>query len=267
MSGQLGGKTFAELKMKVLRITKLPILSSTRDKTKQVGGRHGLYHFGTTLAEKPITLECAMVASTAYELQQAVNALADHLTDGRGVPKEMDLIWDIEPYKVYKVRYAGNAPLPELVHALGTFTLPLVAYDPFASFRYEAGSITLDSEIFLDRDDIRLGDAYTFDVAAAGSVEVNNFGNLNIRPIIEVTGSFTTLSLTVNGKTFGYTEALAAQTLIIDGEQYKVRIGSVNKLSKKTGDFLELIPGINTVTIGGMGLNCSISFRFHPKFK
>jgi hypothetical protein len=129
-----------------------------------------------------------------------------------------------------------------------------------------AGEPTLNSDITLDSD-VHIGvDQYSFTVTTPTTVTVNNYGNLNISPITIITGSFTTLTLTANGKTFSYSEALSSQTLTIDHDKMTALIGSTNKLGKITGDFIELVPGDNSVQIGGTGLNCSIEFQFKPRF-
>lgn len=86
---------------------------------------------------------------------------------------------------------------------------------------------------------------------------------------IIVTGTFTTFTITMNGKTLTYTENCTAQTITIDNVNATVKNGAVNKLSMTTGDitdFLKLIPGNNTITISKTGGNVDFKFDFRPQY-
>jgi len=86
---------------------------------------------------------------------------------------------------------------------------------------------------------------------------------------IIATGTFTTFTISMNGKSLTYTENCVAQTITIDNVNATVMNGTTNKLSKVTGDvgeFLSLIPGDNTVTINKTGGNIEFVFDFIPQF-
>jgi phage-related protein len=126
-------------------------------------------------------------------------------------------------------------------------------------------TITCESNVSLNSD-LRLDDEYQYTVTGNATVEVNNFGTHKIKPVIEVTGSFTTISITMDGKTLGYAEALANGTVVIDNAKMQVAKDSINKNSVTTGDFLSLTAGVNSVQISGTGLNCTVSFKFKPMY-
>lgn len=245
-----------------------PAAPESRDRLLEVAGVDGLYDFGSTLAERPFELPLAFPyeVNRSY-LQEKIRDFVSFLYDSKGRPRNMQLTFNYDPDKAYTVRVVGKLDMPR-IFSTSEFNLPLVAFDPYAYLSINAGDIILDSDILLNSN-IRLDDAYSFITSGSGSFEVHNFGGLDIFPIIEVVGSFTTLSIAANGKTFGYTEAIAGQTLTIDGRPRlgkTVKIGSVNKLSKMTGDFIELLRGINVITVSGTGLNCAINFVFKPKY-
>lgn len=243
-----------------------PALPATRDLTLQVAGRDGLYYFGSTIAERQFQFPLVFpYEPDRIKLQEKVRALVDFLLDSKGRPRELQLEFDYDVGIAYTVRLLGSVDV-ERIFSTGQFTLTLVAYDPFAYSIDSTDGIVMDSSIPLDSE-IRLDDTYSFAVSGDTTFEINNFGTMDEYPAIEVTGSFTTLSIAANGKTFGFTEAIANQTLAIDGKKKTVKIGNVNKLGKMTGDFIELLRGINTVTVSGSGLNCTVSFIFKPKFK
>jgi len=131
MSFTLGGKTARELGLVMLRESQRPILPGTMDKTMHIPGRHGAWDFGAELDARVFELECAFVTKNRVELQQRITALAAHLVDSYGRPRKLELRFDVQPDRYWIVRYAGRLPV-ERVAGLGRFTLPLVAFDPFA---------------------------------------------------------------------------------------------------------------------------------------
>jgi phage-related protein len=83
---------------------------------------------------------------------------------------------------------------------------------------------------------------------------------------IEVDGSWTTLSLTMNGKTINYPVS-GSGLLAIDNVEMEAHLDAVNKYGVVTGDvdtFLSLIPGSNTLTIGGTGINATVAIKYIP---
>ena len=108
------------------------MLPDTKDTTVTVPGMTGVYDYGAYLGARMIELECAFVdARSPAELQQAVRRFAAHLVDTYGRPRVMPLRLDWEPGVEYMVRYSGSLAIERLA-ALGTFTLPLLAADPYA---------------------------------------------------------------------------------------------------------------------------------------
>ena len=259
---ELDGKLNEELGFHVLRGSMYSVLPPTVDRTMLIPGRNGSRHFGSDLAARQFDFRCAIQSASAMELQQRVSELANFLIDDYGKPREMGLILLSQPDRYYTVRLSGDTSLDRIV-GYGEFTLSLIADDPYS---YLVDPI-LDSDILLDSD-IRLdGESYGF-FSLTGSTdgEVPNVGTLITRPTITVIGSFTNLAITVGSKTFYYTEAMTSKTLAIDGEALTVKVDGVNKLSKMAGDFIELLPGDNEITIGGAGLNCSVTVDVFPKF-
>jgi hypothetical protein len=105
-------------------------------------------------------------------------------------------------------------------------------------------------------------------LAAPGSKAFTNLGTrvINRRSPqgskfkIEVAGSWTSLTLSMNGKTLNYPVS-GSGTLIVDNVEMEAHLDAVNKYGVVTGDvdtFLSLIPGNNTLTVGGTGLSVAI---------
>lgn len=147
MSGgfTLGSKTASELNIELLRSTQRRILPDTRDIVLTIPGRPGAYDFGGEFGPRLIELECVFLgAASSAELQTLARNLATHLIDIYGKPKTLKLVFDDEPDKYYTVRYSGSLPLEHLV-VTGRFTLPLVAYDPFAYGAEQTLAFTITS--------------------------------------------------------------------------------------------------------------------------
>lgn len=127
----LGGRTPQQLGLVVLRGSQRPILPNTRDRTLIIPGRNGALDFGADMELRLFSLECAFNAQNNADLQQRVEVLARLLVDSFGKPRTLDLVFDVHPDRTYKVRYSGSATI-DRVAGLGLFTLPLVAFEPYA---------------------------------------------------------------------------------------------------------------------------------------
>lgn len=259
---KIAGIKPSDIGLKVLRGSGRPILPATRDRILVIPGRSGAWDFGTDLGPREFPLDCAFITRSPAELQAHAETLAKLLVDGYGIPRTVDLVLSLQPERVYHVRYSGSLPIDRLV-GMGRFTLPLVAFDPFGYL----DEPSLDSEIILDSDTRLDGEEYSlYAVNDSRSGVVPNIGSIISRPTIEVTGSFTTLTITANGKTFAFNEAMAGETLMINGESLTAKIGTTNKLTAVSGDFIEFLPGDNLVEVSGTGLNIDIKFVVKPKF-
>ncbi|MNO28121.1 Phage tail protein [compost metagenome] len=260
MGFSLNGIRSEDLGIIFLRNSQRPILPQTNDRTLSIPGRNGAWDFGADLDTRSFTLECALIEDSAEALQTAVERIAAALVDVKGKPKPLELVFDTRPDRYFTVRYVGSLDIERLIRA-GQFTLPLIAFDPF-SYRIEP---ILDSDIPLDSD-VRLdGENYAFNITESTTIQLDNVGTLSISPVITITGSFDTLNLACGDKLFTYTEAVDG-VLVIDGVRLTVQVDGVNKLSKITGDFIDISPGANQIEVSGVNLNFQISFYIPAKF-
>lgn len=239
----LGGVTANSLGVLMLRTSKRPFIPGTDDATAAIAGRNGSFDFGAKLNPAIFELDCAINKTDPASLQAAADSLAAHLVGVDGKPRTMELIFDLRPDKKYIVRYSGAIDFNREV-GLGKFTLPLIAYDPTAYSTTEMTAARTN----------------------AGTLAISNGGKLEVWPVIEIVGSFTTLALEIGGPTLVYNEAIASQTLTIDNEKLQAKIGATNKNNKVSGDWLKLAPGANTLTVGGTGLACTVTVSFNAKY-
>lgn len=131
----LGGKTDTELGIVVLSSqTLIPNLPDTRDYTTVIAGRHGAYDFGADLGPRLFMFSCWLNEDLDDEdIQTALTALNAHLLDNWGKPKTLELIFDYQTDRHYNVRYSGAQAIDTgRGMARRKFTLPLIAFEPFA---------------------------------------------------------------------------------------------------------------------------------------
>lgn len=249
----------------VFRGSQRPILSSTVDTIVTVPGMHGAYDFGAYMGPRQFDLECAFVTKNSMELQRRVSAFAAFLLGPDGRPRTMPVIFSNDPAKFYMVRYTGDLQI-DRVSGLGTFTLPFIAYDPWAYGKDSTAKLlTWDTDYSWD-DGFAWSDGYSFDFRGPGTAEVNNIGTLEAEPVIQITGSFSNLSLTMGGIQFTYNVPMDG-LLDIDFKRKIVRYGGTqNVLSNTNAKFGKLPPGTSNIIVGGTNLNITMDVIFNFKY-
>jgi phage-related protein len=247
------------------------IAPATIDRTVRIAGMNGEYDFGADLGPRPLAYPMAFYAANSYrEVQSSARKLLVFLTDGKGKPRTLWLVADEDPDKFYKVRYSGKMDIERQL-AMGFFKLELTAFDPakyLLEYAKDVGTYTGNNTIMLETIGAYAPGqlAYDFTITSNQTVTVTNFGTLDVSPTLTITGSFTTLNIAANGKTFIYGEAIESSTLTIEMDKFKAYVGGTNKNAKVSGDWLELLVGDNIVSFTGTGMNFTVSFSFRPKF-
>ncbi|GIO63583.1 phage tail domain-containing protein [Paenibacillus cineris] len=167
----LDGKSNVELGFYVQGTSKRPGLPSTVDRTLVVPGRNGLWDYGADLSSRSFEYECAFIERDSFALQQRVQALATLLLDSYGKPRTIELRMRERPGQYFTVRYVGSFDIERII-GLGTFTLPLTAFDPFArdAEKIEEQTIT----------------------TVPTQISVQSLGNVRTEPIITITNTGTT---------------------------------------------------------------------------
>lgn len=238
-------------------------------------GASGVYDFGNNNYNTvKISGNIAFLPTDAIERKQKAREIAAWLSSS----KWERLIFGDEPDKFYNARVYGQINLESLV-TTGEATITFEC-QPFAYMVVDTGDdLTWDEADFPWITDIPwdMSDSYTFTATSATNCVFDNPGTKSTnykspqgsKFDIVITGTFTTLTLSLNGNTLNYTEAVANGTLTINNVNMEVDLGGSNKLSRVTGDlgeFLEAIPGSNTLAVSGTGLNISIVIDLIPEW-
>lgn len=274
MGFTLGGKTDKELGLVMLGQSKRPLLPGTVDRTIQIPGKHGAWDFGADLGPRLFELECAFVTRNHITLQQKVSELAAFLVDPYGRPRTMELSFDTQPDRSYTVRYSGSLPIDRIV-GLGRFTLPLIAFDPFAyaeataydeDMQYNTGLLYDAGMIYPNTDSFYW--QYSFQMSS-----LYNYGPLMTPLQIEIAGAFSNLVFTNQSTQQSFTLSLeneSGKTIVIDSNAMQVYQtdgnDKVNKLMHHAGDWILLQPGENQFVLEGVNPDAQVYFRWKNKF-
>ena len=234
----------------VCKSVKRPLLPAVKIKRVELPGSSGAYDFPDHEYEtRLVTMKIQYIGTSYEELRTRARSIAAWLSTNIWAK----LIINDEPDKYYLAKVTDEIDLDSL---------------------WESGSaeITFDCQPYAyavteeDHTTTATG-AKNFVLTNPGTREINYRSPQGSKFLITVTGSFTTLSLSLNGKTLNYTEAVASGTVIFANIELEATLGGVNKFDKLTGDidsFLNLLPGDNTLGISGTGLDISLNVKFIP---
>lgn len=268
MSLTIDGKHISELNLQLLRDHQNPAAPATRDNVMMIPGMHGAYDFGASLGVREFLLPVHLKLKNEYEtLSSAIRKVMAVFIDPYGKPKTVKLIFDYEPDKYYMVRYSGNIPINRLF-SMGKFELPLTAYDPHAYSVVESTEDVLWGDDIPFMSDITFGiGANSYTVTTPQTLSIDNFGSQVVRPIIEISGTATTLAIAIQGEIF-YFGTFENSTFIIDAERYAAIKNGQNFLFELKGNLekLEFMPGANAVKIASPNMNINISFKYRAKY-
>lgn len=247
------------------------VTPSLRRKSIIIPQKHGTIESdNNTYDIRNITMHLSLVRKTMEDLRQQARDIAEWLS------KDGLLVFDDEPDKAYKAKVYHNIDIDETA-AYGKSKVTFTC-QPFAYMVVDTGEdLTWDEANFPLMTDIpwNMGDSYSFTATSNRNFTFDNPGTkeINFRSPqgskfdIIVTGSWTTLTLTLNGKQLNYNQAVSNGTMTIDNVEMEVNLNGVNKLSAVTGDlatFLEVIPGNNVINVSGTGLDIEVTIDFSP---
>ncbi|TKI74456.1 phage tail family protein, partial [Bacillus mycoides] len=239
-----------------------------RDYTVSIPGRPGAYYFGSDI--DPLEFNLPLIIKpqeNRLELAAAIRKMVATFIDPHGRPKVVKIIYDYEPDKYYKVQYSGSLSI-ERYFRMGKFELPLIAYDPHAYSIVESdkGIKWGDRIPWMSKIPIGLGRT-SYTISSPRTLSINNHGSLVVRPVIEISGSANSLTLTVKGESFSI-GSFTNSTILIDAERYAAIQNGQNLLFQLQGNLekLEFTPGANAIKIGGFNLNIKIAFKYRAKY-
>lgn len=259
----------------VIKSINRSILPGMIKKEIQIPGRHGVYDFSdNTYDNRIINVAISYIGSSINDLRLNARNISAWLSQ----QTYCKLIFDDEPDKYYMAKLYSNVGLENFLR-YGKSTIQLEC-QPHAMLVGDTGTnftwgddLSWGMDISWDSVDdytIAVTGNTTFNIPYLGNYELGLGSQVGSKFDIIISGSFTTLTLTLNGNTITYGEAVASDIVIIDNVNLNIKKSTTNKLSVCTGDlteFLKLIPGgVNQIAISGTGLNCSILFDIRNQY-
>ena len=242
-----------------------PMTPNFSNKTLSVPGRDGLYNFGAEINERVLAFNIVAIDKNSNLLQNKLREFARFLVDDYGKPREIKLTYDYEPDKYYLVML--SAPIdPDRVARMGKFTLILTAYDPYAYSAVYADEITWGSDVITFQSQYKLGHSGSDGlkaITAPTTLNVYTDGLAN-KPVIEINGSATSLSISTNEYNITL-PSFTNTTWVIDCKEYSVKRNGVNTFIANLRDFI-LLTGNNQIDISGSGINISIRIKLRDKY-
>lgn len=248
-----------------------PLLPAQRPRMVEIQGKSGVFDFGGgDYLTRQIVMHIAYKGNDYTELRQRARDIAAWLSIG----KWSRLIVNDESDKFYLARIIEAIDL-ETLNRIGEADI-IFECQPFAYQVVDSGDIdsTWDGADYPWLINVPWIVTYSFAATSNTSFAFNNPGTVAIgkdspqgsKSQIKVVGSWSTLSLLLNGKTLTYTTAGSGE-LIIDNVYLEVTLDGQNKLSVMDGDldsFLPITVGENTIQISGTGLNVNVTIDFTP---
>lgn len=250
-----------------------PILPQMNHRTVDLEFKSGVIDFGKNKnSTRNITIRLGYDSDNELELRTRAREIAAWLNSS----KWEKLIIGDEPDKYYLARVYNEIDLESFI----TIGECYVTFEcqPFAYRVFDTGEdLTWEEANFpwvIADTPWLMSMAYTFTATKETSFVFNNPGTKEIdiyspqgsKSLIKINGSWSTLSLSMNGKTLNYIEAGTGE-LVIDNIEMEIELNGINKLDAIEGDidnFLSVIPGDNTITLSGTGLNITVILDFTP---
>lgn len=218
----------------------------------------GRLHYNDRVFEGIITT----AARHMTELQVILTKVARWLVGGWG-----SLIFDDMPDTIWMAKIEN---VSQIGYELGKVGSAAVYFrvKPFSNWYYNSnsGAIELDSPVSLYNGlPLDFENNNTFNFTNNTVLNINNLGDWYTKPVIEVTGSFGYIEIRAK-KTIRYNGGCqSGQIIKIDCLKSIIEKDGVNDSINSIGDFFELDPGDNSLTILSDG-NGQITFNFEYQF-
>lgn len=198
-----------------------------------IPGKHGSYKFEDGYNDRLIAAKCSLLVQGIENRRATARAIASWLS------RQDILRFDDEPDKYYIGRLDEQIDLDTAV-AFDTFSLSFVCHP-----------IAYSEIIQVKRKNI----------TAPAKMLVSNRGTVEYKPLIEISGTATTVTFTCPAGAFSI--ANITKKTYIDCDRmivytYDAFGKKQNKLMDYTGSFLALQPGTTEISISGTNLNIDV---------
>lgn len=233
----------------VCKTVKRPLLPASKTNIMQPLGASGGYdNLNNNYDVRTITMHIAYIGTSFAELRSRARSISAWLS----TRSFEELIINDETDKYYLAKVVDEIDLDSFYESGGadiTFVCQPFAY-----------SVTENAETYDS------GDLPNLVFNNVGTRDINNMAPPGSKFLITIVGSWTVLSLELNGFVLTHTAAVVKKTLVIDNVEMTAYLDAINAFDDLSGnidDFLNIIPGENTLVVTGTGLNItSITVNF-----
>jgi predicted phage tail component-like protein len=258
--------TFEDFGFKALIEHDHPLMADIENKQLKIPGKDGIYDFGTEIGVKSFLIKLDVIESDPVELQYKLNKFMAFLFDTYGKPRPIKAVFDYDPDKYYILR-VNKSITPNRMIGVGQIELPFTAYDPYAYSRVYADEITWGCNVITFMSSYPLGHTGSDGLKTITALTTLNIlvDGLVIKPVIEITGSATSLALSVNGYNITL-PIFTASTWLIDCDKYTVLKNGANAFGLVSLREFILLHGSNQVQVSGTGINVTMRIKVRDKY-
>ncbi len=233
----------------VCKSVKRPLRPPMKARRIDINGVSGIYDFGGgEYSLRPIAMRIAYSGDSFEELRNRARGIASWLD----TESWARLIINDEPDKYYLARVIGE--------------IDLIALKRFGeadiNFECQPFAYSVDESIFA----FNVNEAINYSFNNSGTRLINYKSPQGSKFLIKINGSWTDLSLSMNGSSLSYNEAASGE-LIIDSVEMEATLDGANKFYALYGDidtFLSVVPGENILDVGGTGMDIIVTIEFIP---
>lgn len=265
--GNIGGVSFASLGL-LLTKADIPLLPTTRQIEEEIPGRDGSIDLETRYGARPIELTFEFTETEEIAYQNNLSKVAGAFNALKG---EQILVLERNPGKQWRVKYNGSISIEKLAQ-IGTFTVPLKAFNPFAESYNKADEPLKLGEGFTLGMGYKLTDnsSTTYSVTSnLTTLTVPHFGNHAAKPIITITGTGSNLTITNDSTEEGFTWSgtlSANDTLVVDCDKMSIKKNGNNAFANFSGDYITLGEGDNSITVTATSPNLTVDFDYRHTY-
>ena len=248
-----------------VRTKSRPIRPEAKSFTIDLPSRDGEYDFSLSNPQKrehfydrTFIVTLSLYAENLMKMQNKLMEISKWLT-GRGTLIFDDIpsvIWNgkITDEIIYMPEHDGRKAVLEVSFRVQPFGSCIFGTEGPVM---DCAEVHLDSTIPIDFDEL-----YTVSAANGQSINIINFGDRPIRPVITITGGASDMTLRMNGKTLDFS---AGGDVVVDCE--KQTVTNANGSVMISGEFPELQPGGNVLYIGNSNSDTlTFDISFTPQF-
>jgi predicted phage tail component-like protein len=235
----------------VCKSVKRPLLPAAKVKRVDLSSTSGAYDFtDNEYSLRLVTMRIAYIGTSFEEMRSRARDIAAWLSTSTWAK----LVINDEPDKYYLAKVTDEIDLTSMWEA-GEAEINFDC-QPFAY------SVDEEEELYED-----ITSQHVCEFTNPGTREINYRSPQGSKSLITITGSWSSLSFAMNGKTLTYGHSASSKTLIIDNILMEATLDGSNVFGYLGGsldDFLPIIPGANSLTVNGTGLNIDVTVTYIP---